>query len=570
MIFVNSLYNAYSISKITQTLKQAKILIVEDESVVAWHVQEALHDLGHSVIAVATTARQAIQIAADHRPDLVLMDISLQGKTDGVSAAEYLYLQLDLPVVYLTAHADEQTLHRATQTSPFGYLLKPFQSADLHSTIQIALRRHQLERALKATQQWYATTLVSIADATIVTDVDGFITFMNPAAEFFTGWTQEQALGEFAGRVLNLIHEETGDAIENPILAALCRGDTVTLPERAILQSRDGSERPVGDSASPIRNRDGEIVGGVMVFQDMSDRRQMERHLKERNQILERTQDRLVADLHDRTVQLQQAIACTGLLKRVLEQSRTHDNDVLQLTLEEVGKTLDATYCWATLHSETSTIATVTAEYTRPDADPLLTLGTRIDISRFPAFYLRLFQRQCWTNPESGLLPPPYAIEVPQLVICPIQDAKGVIGELGIVLPCDANWTDLQADLIGQIVSQATIAHQTAKGYEIAQAQVLELQQLKTMQDEFIHTVSQDLRVPLTNMRLAIEMLQRNVQRLQDAQILGEAPETTMETWQKIEQYLQILQQEWQAELELVNDLIHFQAPSGSGGNLFK
>ncbi|MER3478563.1 MAG: hybrid sensor histidine kinase/response regulator, partial [Leptolyngbya sp. ERB_1_2] len=224
-------------------VRVAKILVVEDESVVAWHVQEVLHTLGYQVIAIATNARQAIQIAADHRPDLVLMDISLHGKSDGVSAAEYLYLNLNLPVVYLTAHADEYTLRRATQTSPFGYLLKPFQEADLHSTIQVALRRHQMEVAIKDAQQWYATTLVSIGDATIATDVDGFITFMNPAAEFFTGWTQEQALGEFAGRVLDLFDEETGAAINNPILAALCQGDTITLPERAVLRSRDGIER---------------------------------------------------------------------------------------------------------------------------------------------------------------------------------------------------------------------------------------------------------------------------------------------------------------------------------------
>ena len=165
----------------------AKILVVEDESVVAWHVQEALQKLGHEVVAIAQTAKEAIQFAAHKCPDLVLMDICLQGQTDGVLAAEHLYLNLDLPVVYLTAHADEHTLRRATETSPFGYLIKPFQEAELHSTIQIALRRHQLERALKATQQWYATTLVSIGDATIATDVDGFVMFMNPTAELLTG-----------------------------------------------------------------------------------------------------------------------------------------------------------------------------------------------------------------------------------------------------------------------------------------------------------------------------------------------------------------------------------------------
>jgi PAS domain S-box-containing protein len=160
------------------------------------------------------------------------------------------------------------------KTSPFGYLVKPFKDADLHLAIQVALQRYRLEAAIKQTQQWYATTLVSIGDATIATDVDGFITFMNPAAEFFTGWTQEEALGEFAGRVLTLVHEDTRAAIENPILAALCKGDTITLPSRAVLRSRDGTERHVGDSASPIRDRDGAIVGCVMVFQDMSDRRQ--------------------------------------------------------------------------------------------------------------------------------------------------------------------------------------------------------------------------------------------------------------------------------------------------------
>jgi PAS domain S-box-containing protein len=265
----------------------AKILVVEDESVVAWHVQEVLQRLGHEVVAIAQTAREAIRFASDKSPDLVLMDICLQDQTDGVSAAEHLYLQLDLPVVYLTAHADEQTLRRATETSPFGYLLKPFQEADLHSTIQIALRRHQLERALKDTQQWYATTLISIGDATIATDLDGFITFMNPTAELLTGWTQEEALGEFAARVVCLIREDTGVAIDNPILATLCQSDTITIPDNTLLKSRDDSERPIAGSASPVRNRAGEISGGILVFQDVGDRHQLEHQLREQNRYLE-------------------------------------------------------------------------------------------------------------------------------------------------------------------------------------------------------------------------------------------------------------------------------------------
>lgn len=175
----------------------AKILVVEDESVVAWHVQETLQKLGHEVTKIAATGKEAILITAQTKPHLVLMDIGLQGDVDGVAAAKTIYFELDVPVVYLTAHADEQTLQRATETSPFGYLVKPFQEAELHATIKIALQRHQLEKALKETQQWYATTLISIGDATIATDIDGYVTFMNPTAEILTGWNQEQALGAF-------------------------------------------------------------------------------------------------------------------------------------------------------------------------------------------------------------------------------------------------------------------------------------------------------------------------------------------------------------------------------------
>ncbi|HTL90153.1 MAG TPA: response regulator, partial [Leptolyngbya sp.] len=386
------------------TLKAARILVVEDESVVAWHVQEALQTLGHQVIAIATSARQAIQIATEQRPDLVLMDICLQGKNDGVSAAEYLYLKLNLPVVYLTAHADEHTLKRATETSPFGYLMKPFQDADLHSTIQVALRRYQMEVAIKATQQWYATTLVSIGDATIATDVDGFITFMNPAAEFFTGWSQEQALGEFAGRVLHLVHEETGAAIDNPILAALCRGDTITLPSRAVLRSRDGTERPVGDSASPIRNRDGEIIGGVMVFQDMSDRRLRESSLDAQKQILETTQSLLSAQLTERTEQLQFTIALNHLRQRMIEQSEVDRGDFLQWMLREIGQALKLDYVWMALHDQAAGISTVVAEHNASDAEPRSMIRRTIELANFSAFYLRLFQQRCWICPEVEIL----------------------------------------------------------------------------------------------------------------------------------------------------------------------
>jgi PAS domain S-box-containing protein len=445
----------------------AKILVVEDESVVAWHLQEALQKLGHEVIAVAQTGREAIKFSAETQPDLVLMDIQLQGNVDGVAASEYIYLQLNLPVVYLTAHADEQTLQRATETSPFGYLVKPFQEAELHSTIKIALRRHQLERALKDAQQWYATTLISIGDATIATDVDGFVAFMNPTAEILTGWEQEQALGEFATRVLDLVYEETGEAIENPLLSAMCCGDTVTLPDRTLLRARDGALRPVGDSAAPIRNREGEIIGGIMVFQDLSDRRRHEALLQRENQILERSQDRLTLQLRERNEQLQQAINGTQLMQRVLEQSRftTDRSQILQLTIDELGRTLKASYCWAALHTDLT--STIVCESVGDGFElPGLTIGTHIDLEKHPRFYFRLFQRESWLDPSADLLPPLYRQlqeTADQMLICPIQDEQHVIGEVGILTQNRSVGSKLQAHLIAQVVSQSTIALRQAQ-----------------------------------------------------------------------------------------------------------
>ncbi|MBN8559273.1 MAG: response regulator [Leptolyngbya sp. UWPOB_LEPTO1] len=541
-------------------MKAARILVVEDESVVAWHVQEALQSLGHEVIAIATTARQAIDIARSHHPDLVLMDICLQGKNDGVYAAEELYLKLNVPVVFLTAHSDEQTLGYAMKTSPFGYLVKPFKDADLHLAIQVALQRYRLEAAIKATQRWYATTLVSIGDATIATDVDGFITFMNPAAEFFTGWTQEQALGEFAGRVLNLVHEETGEAIDNPILAALCRGDTITLPSRAALRSRDGTERPVGDSASPIRDRDGAIIGGVMVFQDMSDRRQRESKLDAQRQILEATQSLLTQQLKSRTEQLHFSIAADRLRRHLLEQCHTERSDFLQWMLQEVVTILKAERGWIAFYDSAATVATIIGEFNLQETDVRSRLQETIEIAEFPAFYLQLFRQQCWVCPPPEVIPPVYATANP-LIVCPIQGKPTAIGEIGLVLPEGTLWTDYKADLIGEIVTQVVQAYQTEQQTRTAQAKVRELEHLKTLQDDFIEALSHELRTPLTNMRMAIELMQRMVEQ-------GQNLENPNPQHQRLEQYLKILQQEWHESYNLVTDLLVFQTASATNNTL--
>ena len=124
------------------------ILIVEDESIVAWDIQETLENLGYQVLSRVSSGEEAIQLSETNHPDLVLMDIRLDGEMNGIQAAQEIYTHLGIPIIYLTAHADEQTLGEATTTNPFGYLVKPFRSQELHTTIQVALQtekaRHNL------------------------------------------------------------------------------------------------------------------------------------------------------------------------------------------------------------------------------------------------------------------------------------------------------------------------------------------------------------------------------------------------------------------------------------------
>ncbi|MBE9164251.1 MULTISPECIES: bifunctional diguanylate cyclase/phosphodiesterase [Microcoleaceae] len=120
-----------------------KILIVEDESIIAEDISDSLISLGYRITDIVYSGEEAIQSATESRPDLVLMDVNLQGEIDGITAAEVIRSRLAIPVIYLTAYADENTLRRVNSTKPFGYIVKPFEEKNLHTTIQIALHRHQ-------------------------------------------------------------------------------------------------------------------------------------------------------------------------------------------------------------------------------------------------------------------------------------------------------------------------------------------------------------------------------------------------------------------------------------------
>jgi len=132
-------------------MPKATILIVEDEAIIAKALSEQLTRLGYEVLGITATGEEAVVLARERRPNVVLMDIRLKGSMDGIQAAERIGRDGKAPVIYLTAHSDSATLQRAKLTGPVGYILKPFEERELETQIEIALYKYKLDRELRQT-----------------------------------------------------------------------------------------------------------------------------------------------------------------------------------------------------------------------------------------------------------------------------------------------------------------------------------------------------------------------------------------------------------------------------------
>ncbi|GIK36783.1 MAG: hypothetical protein BroJett011_06160 [Chloroflexota bacterium] len=255
------------------------IMVVEDEKIIANDISYSLEMLGYHVVATVAYGEDAVTRASELRPDLILMDIRLKGKLDGIGAARQIQAQMDIPVVYLTAMADEQTLQRAKVTEPFGYLLKPFDDQELRIIIEIALYRHTLEQKLKANERWLATTLQSIGEGVITTDPEGRINFMNPHAEALTGWSQVAALGQKAQTIFQIVDEVAQTPLKCPVSKLLTGAAGPLEAAHTLLLARDGTITSIDYNVAPISSAGEPLAGTVLAFRNITERRQLEERL---------------------------------------------------------------------------------------------------------------------------------------------------------------------------------------------------------------------------------------------------------------------------------------------------
>ncbi len=390
-------------------MKKARILIVEDEAIIAMEIENQLLSLGYEVTSIVDTGEKTIKKTEVEKPDLILMDIRIKGEIDGVETAEVIRNKFGIPVVFSTAYLDEKRIERAKITMPFGYVLKPVQERDLKVTIEMALYVSKVDRkrtkaekrfrtifeeaplgvalidsltghiyevnpkfaeiagraieemetidwmkithpddiqedldnmvllnegkipgfnmnkryirpdgsfvwinmtiapvtvedkshprhlcmiediteskrmgeALKKNEEWFSTTLRSIGDAVITTDMNSRVTLLNPVAESLTGWKQKEAFGKPLNEIFNIINESTKEPVDNPVEKVIKENRIAGLANHTLLLAKDGKVIPIDDSASPIRNDDGITTGVVLVFRDITYRKQAERALQE-------------------------------------------------------------------------------------------------------------------------------------------------------------------------------------------------------------------------------------------------------------------------------------------------
>lgn len=194
------------------TAEKTGILIVEDDGILAWNLQETLRDMGYAILSVVASGEESVALARKCPPDLILMDIELAGELNGIRAAETIRSFSDVPIIFLTGYSQETLIQKAKSAAPSGYLIKPVPARELQATIEMALHRHVLDRRLKESEERakaLAETLEVIFDATpvimMLLDKEGRVQAINRAGAVFSGTPREKALGALGGEVIRCL-----------------------------------------------------------------------------------------------------------------------------------------------------------------------------------------------------------------------------------------------------------------------------------------------------------------------------------------------------------------------------
>ncbi|MBN2511216.1 MAG: EAL domain-containing protein [Spirochaetales bacterium] len=244
-----------------------RILIVEDERIIALDLKRRLEKFGYSVTDIVSTGQDAIDTAQLQLPDIIIMDIMLSGDMDGISAAGYIKDHFEIPIIFLTAFSDNNTLERAKFVEPYGYILKPFKEKELHTTIDIAIYKYRMEKKLKTNKQWLSSILASIGDGIIATNSEGKIDLINLAAQRILCIDEQTANGKGWKDILHF-----GDpSIDlDDIFTTMNDHDHISLDNQQLFRA---GQDPVyiNGIITKIISPDKRVDGQVLVLKDISE-----------------------------------------------------------------------------------------------------------------------------------------------------------------------------------------------------------------------------------------------------------------------------------------------------------
>jgi two-component system sensor histidine kinase UhpB len=309
-------------------MKKARILIVEDSLIVAYHLKKTLEVEGYSVLGIESTGEAALLAIPRQSPDLVMMDIMLAGKMDGVETAMQIRSKHHIAVVFLTALSDKDTIQRAKITEPFGYVTKPFEDREIFTVIEMALYKHGIEMRLRQSEEKYLSTVRAISDAVVTVDQNFIISYSNPSALLLLGTTLDTVQGQYVFDVIRFKDLSTGDFPVNPFQVVYNTHPTNSLPANLSLIAADGTEIPIEGSISPVIDSKEIITGLLIIFKDISQKLLHEKLIKDFDKrhvaaILEgqeQERSRIAKDLHDGLGQMLTALKMNIRLTQIDEK----------------------------------------------------------------------------------------------------------------------------------------------------------------------------------------------------------------------------------------------------------
>jgi diguanylate cyclase (GGDEF)-like protein/PAS domain S-box-containing protein len=335
-------------------MAKAQILVVEDDNIVAMELRNRLQELGYTVAAVVAYGEEAIEKAGEKRPDAVLMDIRLRGAMDGIEAAEQIRSCFDIPVIYLTAYADENTLQRAKTTEPYGYVMKPFETRELYAVIEMALHKHKLETALRESEEKYRRVVEQSSDGIVLVDERGAIIDWNRAAEQITGLKRAEVLGHPLWDIqFQVVPEEQRspamyEQMKTRALDLLRTGQSPWLHqlEEVEMQRLDGTCRTIQTSGFVIPTDQG--FGAGSVIRDITDRKRAEEALRESEAKYRQLVEYAPAAIYEVDMTSGKFLSVNDVMCEYLGYSREEllTMDTFSLVADESGKQL-VTERWA-------------------------------------------------------------------------------------------------------------------------------------------------------------------------------------------------------------------------------